>query len=208
MPQGLQGSSAANASILVFGNEAHAKRGWLKNGNPPGDPSKAARCGAKTRRGTACRSPAMANGRCRMHGGCSTGPRTPEGLARSQRANWKNGRYSASAKAKRKAFREQWRWCREYIRMLSWVDKLWALLLEIADRLDKGESEGLRGECQRVSRLCAKYEAIMRAAPLFGSDSPKRCKEIQLSASVLSALLKMRAGSGEKQVTATDRTWT
>ena len=29
----------------------------------------APRCGAKTRRGTPCRAPAMANGRCRMHGG-------------------------------------------------------------------------------------------------------------------------------------------
>jgi len=37
----------------------------------------------------------MRNGRCRMHGGLSTGPRTPEGLARSRRANWKYGYYSA-----------------------------------------------------------------------------------------------------------------
>ena len=29
----------------------------------------APRCGAKTRRETPCRAPAMANGRCRMHGG-------------------------------------------------------------------------------------------------------------------------------------------
>lgn len=31
------------------------------------------RCGARTRSGTPCRSPAMANGRCRMHGGKSPG---------------------------------------------------------------------------------------------------------------------------------------
>ena len=30
-------------------------------------------CKARTRRGTPCQSPAMANGRCRMHGGASTG---------------------------------------------------------------------------------------------------------------------------------------
>jgi hypothetical protein len=29
--------------------------------------------------------------RCRLHGGLSTGPRTPEGLARSRRARWKHG---------------------------------------------------------------------------------------------------------------------
>jgi hypothetical protein len=33
-----------------------------------------------------------------MHGGASTGPRTPEGLARSRRANWKHGRYSEEAR--------------------------------------------------------------------------------------------------------------
>ena len=31
------------------------------------------RCGARTRSGMPCRSPAMANGRCRMHGGKSPG---------------------------------------------------------------------------------------------------------------------------------------
>ncbi len=41
----------------------------------------------------------MKNGRCRLHGGKSTGPRTPEGLARARRANWKHGLYSAEAKA-------------------------------------------------------------------------------------------------------------
>jgi hypothetical protein len=58
----------------------------------------APRCGAKgKRRGEPCKAPAMPNGRCRFHGGKSTGPRTPEGLARSRKANWKHGRYSAEA---------------------------------------------------------------------------------------------------------------
>ena len=34
------------------------------------------RCGARCRDGERCRGAAMANGRCRMHGGPSTGPRT------------------------------------------------------------------------------------------------------------------------------------
>ena len=72
-------------------------RGWLKNGNPPGDFMKAPRCGAKTRKGTSCMSPAMENGRCRMHGGKSTGPKTDEGRERISEANWKHGRYSAQA---------------------------------------------------------------------------------------------------------------
>ena len=53
------------------------------------------RCEAKTRDGNSCRSPAMPNGRCRMHGGASTGPRTAEGLARIRKARTKHGRYSA-----------------------------------------------------------------------------------------------------------------
>ncbi|MGB6174892.1 MAG: HGGxSTG domain-containing protein [Methylocella sp.] len=31
------------------------------------------RCGARTRSGSRCRSPAMPNGRCRLHGGMSLG---------------------------------------------------------------------------------------------------------------------------------------
>jgi hypothetical protein len=53
------------------------------------------RCGARTRTGKPCRSPAMANGRCRLHGGKSTGPRTAEGLDRMRRAKTKHGNYSA-----------------------------------------------------------------------------------------------------------------
>lgn len=54
------------------------------------------RCGAKTRRGTPCQSPAMPNGRCRMHGG--TNPGAPKG----NRNAWKHGRYSAEAIARRR----------------------------------------------------------------------------------------------------------
>ena len=53
------------------------------------------RCGARTRRGGRCEAPAMPNGRCRMHGGKSTGPRTPEGLERLRAARTKTGLHSA-----------------------------------------------------------------------------------------------------------------
>lgn len=49
------------------------------------------RCGSKTRKGSPCQSPAMANGRCRMHGGKSTG--APQG---NQNA-FKHGCYTAEA---------------------------------------------------------------------------------------------------------------
>lgn len=91
-------------------DEPHAvRRGWLKNGNPPGDLSKARTCGAKTRRGTACRGPAMTNGRCRMHGGPSTGPRTAAGLERSRRARWRHGVYSRETRAILAESRRRWR---------------------------------------------------------------------------------------------------
>jgi hypothetical protein len=38
----------------------------------------------------------------RMHGGTSTGPRTPDGLQRCRRAAWKHGRRSAEATRQRK----------------------------------------------------------------------------------------------------------
>jgi hypothetical protein len=61
-----------------------------------------ARCGAFTRKRTRCQSPAMRNGRCRMHGGKSTGPRTPEGKERSRMASWKHGRRSRAYIAARR----------------------------------------------------------------------------------------------------------
>ncbi len=40
-------------------------------------------CGARTRRGTSCLCKALPNGRCKFHGGMSTGPRTPMGRLRA-----------------------------------------------------------------------------------------------------------------------------
>src|SRR5215472_11428898 len=53
------------------------------------------RCGAKTRGGTRCRAPAVwdrdkdqaRNGRCKLHGGLSTGPRTKSGREAIRESN-------------------------------------------------------------------------------------------------------------------------
>ena len=49
-------------------------------------------CGAKNRKGTACRCLAIAGkNRCKFHGGLSTGPKTAEGkerIAQAQRLRW------------------------------------------------------------------------------------------------------------------------
>jgi len=79
------------------------RRGRLRNGARPGDFLAAPRCGAHTRAGGGCRQPAMKNGRCRMHGGLSTGPRTAEGRARCAAARRTHGFYSAETTALRRA---------------------------------------------------------------------------------------------------------
>ena len=56
----------------------------------------APRCRARTRRGSPCQSPAMKNGRCRMHGGPSPG--APKG----NRNALKHGRYTAQAMERRR----------------------------------------------------------------------------------------------------------
>jgi hypothetical protein len=61
----------------------------------------------------------MANGRCRMHGGASTGPRTAEGLARSRRARWKHGLYSAEALAEQKRVRDLLAQSRELLKQMQ-----------------------------------------------------------------------------------------
>lgn len=54
------------------------------------------RCGARTRSRRPCRSPAMANGRCRMHGGASPGAPVSNANA------LKHGLYSSGAVAERR----------------------------------------------------------------------------------------------------------
>ena len=61
------------------------------------------RCGAKTRRGTACQRPAnKKNGRCRLHGGASTGARSEAGLARISAANLRHGKFTKDKLEKRR----------------------------------------------------------------------------------------------------------
>ena len=47
-------------------------------------PMPAEKCEAMTRQGAACRSKALSNGRCKLHGGLSTGPKTKEGKLASK----------------------------------------------------------------------------------------------------------------------------
>jgi len=62
------------------------REAWIAQAAPRKEPRipkhKRPRCGAKTRKGTPCKAPAVSgSNRCRLHGGLSTGPRTEEGRA-------------------------------------------------------------------------------------------------------------------------------
>lgn len=72
------------------------------------------RCGARCRDGHLCQAPAVwdrernlpRNGRCRVHGGLSTGPRTEEGKRRSREGAVKGGRVRAERGKGRGAWRQ------------------------------------------------------------------------------------------------------
>jgi hypothetical protein len=83
----------------IVGNVAPGGSAKIVRFNPMQLPMhKAPRCGAKTRSAKPCQSPAMVNGRCRMHGGPSPG--APKG---NQNA-LKHGRYSTFSVLERRRF--------------------------------------------------------------------------------------------------------
>jgi hypothetical protein len=111
---GEKAAQVADGGNAIVAGEVTAWRANLDRAN------KAPRCGARRRSdGAPCRKAAMRNGRCDLHGGRSTGPRTAEGLERSRRARWKHGHYSAEAKATRQEARARVRALREPI-ALAW----------------------------------------------------------------------------------------
>src|SRR3954463_9807002 len=62
----------------------------------------APRCVAgRKHRGCPCQQPAMRNGRCRFHGGKSTGARTIEGAERARQAVLRHGFYAEAARRER-----------------------------------------------------------------------------------------------------------
>jgi hypothetical protein len=79
-----------------------------------------------------------------MHGGLSTGPRTPEGLERSRKARWMHGRYCAEARAKRREILARLAWGRRFMNVLQEVDRLFQLLRNIAHQIDENEPLGLK----------------------------------------------------------------
>jgi hypothetical protein len=106
-----------------------------------GDQWEGIRCGAKTRSGSECRRPAYkVNGKCHLHGGASTGPRTKDGLARLTEARTTHGLYTKEKRAAARRFVEQGRQMRAELKELeAWfvdhghLDKRWRDQFKITD---------------------------------------------------------------------------
>ena len=88
------------------------KKSEEKNGPPRGYGTRfgpdwpGRRCGAKTRRGTACQKPALRDKeRCQLHGGRSSGPKTEEGKARIANAHLIHGEFRRKTRESNRKFR-------------------------------------------------------------------------------------------------------
>lgn len=88
-PQRLQFSPSPRRGWDNFPTTTRARGGVLGSGAVQ---SYSKQCGARSRKGTACRSkPTPGKRRCRFHGGLSTGPKTQAGrnrIAEAQRKRW------------------------------------------------------------------------------------------------------------------------
>lgn len=90
------------------------------------------RCGAKAHHGGTCKNPALANGRCRFHGGHhASGPMAP---------NWKTGRYSKWMPVRLAQRYDEARYDPE---LTSLIDELAVVDSRIKDLLEQlGQNEG------------------------------------------------------------------
>ena len=89
-------------------------------------------CGAKNRQGEPCHGPAMANGRCRMHGGM-----TPGGIASPQ---FKTGRYSKYLPGRLSERYQEATEDADLLAIREDVALLDARLADVLSRVDTGES--------------------------------------------------------------------
>ena len=103
----------------------------------PGDPMRRW-CGAKTRAGGACRGAAMANRRCRMHGGA-----TPAGVAHP---GFKHGRYSKVLPVRLAAAYEAARTDDDLLSLRDEAALLQGRIGDLVSRVDSGDALRLWSE--------------------------------------------------------------
>ncbi|MCO4795416.1 MAG: hypothetical protein KC493_16975 [Bacteriovoracaceae bacterium] len=102
------------------------------------DEPKGIACGARIRKKISnyCSNTPLKNGRCRLHGGLSTGPRTKEGLERSKKANFKHGEFSRAKKREKILFN----WMQREIKALIEEENFKSALILLSN-FEKGFSE-------------------------------------------------------------------
>jgi len=89
----------------------------------------------------------MANGRCRLHGGLSTGPRTSEGKERARLANWKHGLRSEAYVAEMRQQRAERRARGVFLDLLKTNEIYFAVLERLAEKVDAGDARRLIEMC-------------------------------------------------------------
>ena len=157
-------------------------RGRLRNGNPSGDYVTAPRCGAKTRAGScACRQPAMRNGRCRFHGGKSTGARTAAGRARCARARRTHGFYSAETVALRRAAQTLLRRNRDLLAALRGRPAGHGVLPSFSRSRSARPAKDANPPMNADERRCASLAPKAETAPLNLRPSASICGSNSLS---------------------------
>ena len=93
------------------------------------------RCGAKTRDGWMCQNPAIGGRtRCKLHGGRSTGPRTPEGKARVAAAHTKHGRRSKANVEKVREINSELKRITYEFKRAKFIPYRWDLLLRVCSK--------------------------------------------------------------------------
>ncbi len=199
----------ANPRTIISRKNAGPDETRAPTGHPmlTGNPASAPRCGAKTRAGGICRAPAMCNQhgkytRCRMHGGASTGPRTPEGRERCAKAQWKHGRRSKQFRAERQGFAARHKWRSQVIDAVVEFESLNALLLQIEAKLNAGDGKGLQSLCEKaIPMLRTRIEAIFPTSPCASEQRrTRRRKGYRLNSKLLHGL-KIGASGGSPNAT-------
>lgn len=101
------------------------------------------RCGAQTRQGAQCRQPAMANGRCRLHGG-KTPPKGPS------HPRWEHGRYSRAKGVLGERYREAIADRGRLADMLETVALLDSVVARRLELLAEHDSPGFRRQAKEL----------------------------------------------------------
>ena len=117
-------------------------------------------CGATTRRATPCKNPAMANGRCRMHGGL-----TPRGTDLPQ---FSHGRYSRSLPDR---LVERYETALSDTERHDLADEIALAEMKVDDllsKMDRGGSDELWIELREKERVLRRTQDSDRRAALLG----------------------------------------